>query len=209
MVKWLQLDLKPEQLCKRTLNYLPNLAKWLSCVLSTYLYGAFDCMFLSCHVRVSESIIYDWVFVYELSGSGFKSSCSHLTFRFRACFEQRVPWHSGNYRVWIHSETRTWHDKNIQFFQTFYKNCKTFLKGLHLKFNLSLCKDRNLQRNCNFILCAAAGKIHDQIIKARNIKINSLRQKIRNLRKTVAKRISKNSFNHLAVKSKELLIRKE
>ena len=25
-----------------------------------------------------------------------------------------VPWHSGNYRVWIHSETHTWHDKNIQ-----------------------------------------------------------------------------------------------
>ena len=42
--------------------------------------------------------------VYELSGSGFESSFSHLTFRFRACFEQRVPWHSGNYRVWIHSE---------------------------------------------------------------------------------------------------------
>ena len=33
---------------------------------------------------------------------------------FRACFEQRVPWHSGNYRVWIHSITRTWLDKNIQ-----------------------------------------------------------------------------------------------
>ena len=28
--------------------------------------------------------------------------------------KQRVPWHSGNYRVWIHSQTRTWHDKNIQ-----------------------------------------------------------------------------------------------
>ena len=55
-----------------------------------------------------------WVFVYELSGSGFESSCSHLTFRFRACFEQGVPWHSGNNRVWIHSETCTWHDKNIQ-----------------------------------------------------------------------------------------------
>ena len=55
-----------------------------------------------------------WVFVYELSGCGFESSCSHLNFRFRACFEQGVPWHSGNYRVWIHSETRTWHDKNIQ-----------------------------------------------------------------------------------------------
>ena len=41
---------------KRTLNHLAKLAKWLSCVMSTYLYGAFDCMFLSCHVRVSEWI---------------------------------------------------------------------------------------------------------------------------------------------------------
>ena len=49
------------------------------------------------------------VFVYELSGSGFKFICSHLNFRFRACFKQGVPWHWGNYRVWIHSETYTWH----------------------------------------------------------------------------------------------------
>ena len=69
-----------------------------------------------------------WVFVYELSefwvfvfvsvrlrtGSGFEYSCSHLNFRFRACFEQGIAWHSGNYRGWIHCETRTWHDKNIQ-----------------------------------------------------------------------------------------------
>ena len=55
-----------------------------------------------------------WVSVYEQSRSGFKSSCIHLNFRFRACFEQGVPWHSGNYRVWIHSQTRTWHVKNIQ-----------------------------------------------------------------------------------------------
>ena len=55
-----------------------------------------------------------WVFVYELSGSGFESSCSHLDFRFRACFEQGVPWHSSNYREWIHSETLTWHDKYMQ-----------------------------------------------------------------------------------------------
>ena len=47
-----------------------------------------------------------WVFVYELSGSEFDSSSSHLDFRFRACFEQGVPSHSSNYRVWIHSETR-------------------------------------------------------------------------------------------------------
>ena len=31
-----------------------------------------------------------------------------------ACFEQGVSRHSGNYRVWIHSETHTLHDKNIQ-----------------------------------------------------------------------------------------------
>ena len=55
-----------------------------------------------------------WVFVYKLSGCGFESSCSHLNFRFRACFEQGVSWHSGNYRVWIHSETRAWHDKIMQ-----------------------------------------------------------------------------------------------
>ena len=55
-----------------------------------------------------------WVFVYELSGSGFEPSSNHLNFRFRTCFKQGIPWHSGNYRVWIHSETRIWHDKNIQ-----------------------------------------------------------------------------------------------
>ena len=37
---------------KWTLKHLPKLAKWLRCVMSTYLYGAFDCMFFSCHVRV-------------------------------------------------------------------------------------------------------------------------------------------------------------
>ena len=41
---------------KRTLNDLAKLAKWLSCVVSTSLYGAFDCMFSSCHVRFS-----DWI----------------------------------------------------------------------------------------------------------------------------------------------------
>ena len=40
--------------CKRTLNHLAKLARWFSCVVSTYLYGAFGCMFLSWHVLVSE-----------------------------------------------------------------------------------------------------------------------------------------------------------
>ena len=55
-----------------------------------------------------------WVFLYELSGCGFESHCCHLNFRYHTCFKQRIPWHSGNYRAWIHSETPTWHDNNIQ-----------------------------------------------------------------------------------------------
>ena len=55
-----------------------------------------------------------WVLVYEVSGCCVESRCSHLIFRYGACFEKGVPWHSGNCRVWIHAQTRTWHDKNIQ-----------------------------------------------------------------------------------------------
>ena len=41
---------------KQTLNYLAKLVKWLSCAVSTYLYSVFDCMLLSCQVRVLEWI---------------------------------------------------------------------------------------------------------------------------------------------------------
>ena len=47
---------------------------------------------------------------------GFESRCSHLSFRFCACFKQGVSWHLDNYTVWVHSETRTWRDKNRQSF---------------------------------------------------------------------------------------------
>ena len=52
---WLQRDSNTQPLVrKRTLNHLVKLTNWLSCVVSTYLYGAFYCVFLSCHVCVSE-----------------------------------------------------------------------------------------------------------------------------------------------------------
>ena len=41
---------------KQTLNHLAKLARWSNCVLRTCLYNAFDWMFLSCHLRVSEWI---------------------------------------------------------------------------------------------------------------------------------------------------------
>ena len=40
---------------KKTLNLLVKLAIWLSCVVRSYLYGAFEYMLFSCHVRVSNS----------------------------------------------------------------------------------------------------------------------------------------------------------
>ena len=54
------------------------------------------------------------VFAHQLSGCEFESRWSHLIFRYGACFEQEVSGHSGNCRVWIHSQTRTRHEKNIQ-----------------------------------------------------------------------------------------------
>ena len=41
---------------KRTLNYYAKLAKWVSFVVSTYPYVAFDCILISCHLRISEWI---------------------------------------------------------------------------------------------------------------------------------------------------------
>ena len=41
---------------KQRLNHLVKLAKWFSCVVSTYLYGAIDCMLLPCPGRALEWI---------------------------------------------------------------------------------------------------------------------------------------------------------
>ena len=41
---------------KRKLDHLAKLIKLLSFIVSTYLYGAFDCMLLSCHLCILEWI---------------------------------------------------------------------------------------------------------------------------------------------------------
>ena len=61
---------------KQTLNHLDKLAKWLSSAVSTYPYGTFDCMFLSCHVRVSE-----WIYILQLpecQGTLFSKQAQNL-----------------------------------------------------------------------------------------------------------------------------------
>ena len=66
------------------------------------------------HCSITWSVwVNGWVFLYRQSGCGFESHC-HLNFRYRPSFEQGVPWHSGNYKVYIHSEKRAWHDTNVQ-----------------------------------------------------------------------------------------------
>ena len=46
---------------------LENMLILLICFLSTYLYGAFDCMFLSCHVAFQcESTLYSYLNIKEL-----------------------------------------------------------------------------------------------------------------------------------------------
>ena len=71
-----------------------------------------------------------WVFVSELSGSGFEWSCSYFNFRFCTYFKQGFPWHWVTSRVWIHSETRTGHDKNIQLNVPYRKVLRTQLNHL-------------------------------------------------------------------------------
>ena len=57
--------LNPQPLSpKRTLNQLTKVVKWLSCIVSIYLYGAFDCVFLSCHICVLE-----WIYSLQLPES--------------------------------------------------------------------------------------------------------------------------------------------
>ena len=67
-----------------------------------------------------------WVFVYELSGCGFESSCSHLNFRFRACFEQGVRWHSSSYTVWF--TLKRVRDTTRTYSQLTRKGCSNYIR---------------------------------------------------------------------------------
>ena len=102
--------IKPRRIWKETLNrtYISIMSK-LSPPSVTIM------KVVKCNCTLSNRPVWlnGWVFVYELSGCGFESRCSHLNFRYCASFEQRVPWQPGKYREWIHSETHTWHDNNI------------------------------------------------------------------------------------------------
>ena len=64
---------------KRTLNHLVKLTKWLSWVVRTDLYDEFDCMFLSCHVRISEWI--ETLYFPEFQGTPWWKQARYLKFK--------------------------------------------------------------------------------------------------------------------------------
>ena len=65
--------------CKGTFNHLAKMTKWLNGVVSTYLYGAFDCMFLSCHVHISEWI--RTLYLPECQGISCSKQARYLKFK--------------------------------------------------------------------------------------------------------------------------------
>ena len=117
------LDIRTYIECGFTLKRVRNIIKTYSQFLRTDNYSQHSSIFWPVWLN-------GWVFVYEISGCGFESCCNHLSLTYGACFEQGVPEHSGKYRVWIDSKTRTWHDKNIQsLFKSFLcKSSRKFTK---------------------------------------------------------------------------------
>ena len=117
--QWLQRNSNPQlyEHCnhlvrKRTLNHLPKLAKWLSCVVSTYLYVVFDCVFSSCQICVLK-----WIYTLNawMSRTLFLKQARYLKVKWLQCSSQLtfrctyldwgVPGHSGNDRVHIQFKT--------------------------------------------------------------------------------------------------------
>ena len=46
MFNWQQWDSNLQPLSSQTFNHLAKLGEWLNCIVSTYLYGAYDCILL-------------------------------------------------------------------------------------------------------------------------------------------------------------------
>ena len=78
-------------------------------------------LFVNEHSTIWTNWPNEWAVFWVLICTVDLTACPcHVTYALQSestlynCFEQGVPWHSDNYRVWIDSETRTWHDKNMQ-----------------------------------------------------------------------------------------------
>ena len=84
----------------------------------TYTFSTFLCCFLT-----KSSCFYHFHFFFwlqrdfnhnHLVRERTLNYLAKLRFQISRLFRARGSWHSSNYRASIHSETRTWHNKNIQ-----------------------------------------------------------------------------------------------
>ena len=64
---------------KRRRNHLDKVFKWLSCVVSTDIYGPFDCMLLSCHIHISEWI--HTLYLHKCQESSYSKQGRYLKFK--------------------------------------------------------------------------------------------------------------------------------
>ena len=79
------LDIEATIKCRFTLKCVRDMIRTYSHMHRTDKYSQHNSI-------ISVVRLNGWVFVYELSGCEFESSCSHLNFRFCASFDQGVPW---------------------------------------------------------------------------------------------------------------------
>ena len=99
---------------KRAFNHLAKLAKWLSCVVNTYLYSAFDCMLLSCHERVSEwihALEFAWMprnFLLEAGANLQSSSDRNMIRTHNHLVRKRTHNHFAKLAKWLSYVVRTY-----------------------------------------------------------------------------------------------------
>ena len=96
--------------------------RWYGVINEIQIFSFPNCMFLSCHVRVSK-----WIhtpYLPQCQRTPCSKQARNLKVKWLQLDSNPEPLSSlmntqpfgqpGHYKVWIHSETRTWHDKNIQ-----------------------------------------------------------------------------------------------
>ena len=115
-----------------------------------------------------------WIFVYKLSGCEFESRFCHLNVRYRACFEEGVPWHLGNCECrltlkWVrdiiitYSQIKEWLNKNNSISLLSFKK-KTDKSLCNLERNIYFVKNRLLHINANISAIKLIKKSWEQLV---------------------------------------------
>ena len=108
-------------LCKQTLNHLAKMTKWLSYVVSNYLYGVFDSIFVLCHIHVLEWILTPWLPECQETPSRNRSKIWSLSDITRPePTTTRLSGHLWTKQLWVCEFKSCWSHLNFRF-QTCFK----------------------------------------------------------------------------------------